>query len=75
LLDRWGYPYVLDEFRFRMTLSDSIERGDRQVPIGWWRAQLPALGPMPIDGAALFVESQPGEPFVLAARLRFGGAR
>jgi Protein of unknown function (DUF1045) len=74
LLDHWGYPYVLDEFRFHMTLSDSIEPDDRQVLIDWWHAQLPALGPLPIDGAALFVEPQPGKPFVLVARLPFGDA-
>jgi putative phosphonate metabolism protein len=30
-LDRWGYPYVLDDFRFHMTLTGAIEdaaRGD-----------------------------------------------
>jgi hypothetical protein len=75
LLERWGYPYVLDQFRFHMTLSDSIEPDDRQAIIEWWRTQLPQLGPLPIDGAALFVEPQPGEPFVLAARLPFGDAR
>jgi Protein of unknown function (DUF1045) len=75
LLERWGYPYVLDEFRFHMTLSDSIEPDDRQALIEWWGMQLPALGPLPIDGAALFVEPQPGKPFVLAARLPFGDAR
>ncbi|HTH74852.1 MAG TPA: DUF1045 domain-containing protein [Trinickia sp.] len=72
LLERWGYPYVLDEFRFHMTLSDSIEPDDQQVLIDWWRMQLPELGPLPIDGAALFVELKPGQPFVLAARLPFG---
>jgi putative phosphonate metabolism protein len=28
-LDRWGYPYVLDEFRFHMTLSGPLGDGDR----------------------------------------------
>jgi hypothetical protein len=75
LLERWGYPYVLDEFRFHMTLSDSIEPDDRAALIDWWRPQLAELGPMPIDSAALFVEPQPGKPFVLAARLPFGEAQ
>jgi hypothetical protein len=72
LLDQWGYPYVLDEFRFHMTLSDSIEADERQAMIDWWRTQLTDLGPLPIDGAALYVEPRPGEPFVLAKRLPFG---
>jgi putative phosphonate metabolism protein len=75
LLDRWGYPYVLDEFRFHMTLSDSIDSHDRQVLLDWWRTQLPALGPLRIDGAALFIEREPGKPFVLARRLPFGDAQ
>jgi putative phosphonate metabolism protein len=25
LLDQWGYPYVFDEFRFHMTLTDKLE--------------------------------------------------
>lgn len=75
LLDCWGYPYVLEEFRFHMTLSDSIEEEERQALIDWWCAQIPKLGPLPIDGAALFVEPRAGEPFVLAARLPFGGWR
>jgi len=27
LLQRWGYPYVLDEFRFHMTLTGPVEHG------------------------------------------------
>jgi putative phosphonate metabolism protein len=75
LLDRWGYPYVLDEFRFHMTLSDSIDSSDRQVLLDWWGTQVSALGPLRIDGAALFIEPEPGQPFVLAARLPFGDAQ
>lgn len=75
LLDRWGYPYVLDAFRFHMTLSDSIDGDLRQLLIDWWRTQVPTLGPLPIEGAALFVEPRAGAPFVLAARLPFGGRR
>jgi hypothetical protein len=74
LLDQWGYPYVLDEFRFHMTLSDSIEAPERQAMIDWWRQRLPELGSLPIHGAALYVEPRPGEPFVLAERLPFGDA-
>ncbi|WP_206951783.1 DUF1045 domain-containing protein [Trinickia acidisoli] len=75
LLGHWGYPYVLEEFRFHMTLSDSIEALERQVLIDWWHMRLPELGPLPVDGAALFVEPSPGEPFTLAKRLPFGDAR
>ena len=26
LLDRWGYPHVMEEFRFHLTLTDRLER-------------------------------------------------
>jgi putative phosphonate metabolism protein len=34
-LERWGYPYVADEFRFHMTLTGSLprERHDQLVPM------------------------------------------
>jgi putative phosphonate metabolism protein len=74
LLERWGYPYVLDEFRFHMTLSDSIDDDDdRATLLTWWHAQVSKLGALHLDSAALFVEPEPGAPFVLWARLPFGG--
>ncbi len=72
LLIEWGYPYVFDEFRFHMTLSSSLADADeRATLVAWWQAQTPALGPLAIDHAALFVEPAPGEPFVLWQRVPF----
>ena len=72
LLVEWGYPYVFDEFRFHMTLSSSLaDAGERALLVAWWQAQAPALGPLPVDHAALFVEPAPGEPFVLWQRVPF----
>lgn len=31
LLARWGYPYVLDEFRFHMTLTDRLDPATRDA--------------------------------------------
>lgn len=31
-LDRWGYPYVMEEFRFHMTLTRRLD-AERRVPI------------------------------------------
>jgi len=73
LLVEWGYPYVFDEFRFHMTLSSSLEAAhERAALVAWWRRRVAELGPLSIDGAALFVEPAPGEPFVLWQRLPFG---
>ncbi|MBB5463031.1 DUF1045 domain-containing protein [Paraburkholderia sp. Cpub6] len=72
LLLQWGYPYVFDEFRFHMTLSSSLADADeRATLIAWWRERTPALGPLAVDQAALFVEPAPGEPFVLWQPLPF----
>ncbi|PRY05154.1 DUF1045 domain-containing protein [Paraburkholderia sp. BL25I1N1] len=72
LLIEWGYPYVFDEFRFHMTLSSSLaDAEERATLVAWWRARTPALGPLLVDQAALFVEPAPGEPFVLWQRVPF----
>jgi putative phosphonate metabolism protein len=72
LLLEWGYPYVFDEFRFHMTLSRSLaDASERDTLVAWWRLQTPALGPLSVDHAALFVEPAPGEPFVLWQRVPF----
>ena len=75
LLLEWGYPYVFDEFRFHMTLSDPVDSEDARIIVAWWQARLEALGPLPIDGAALYVQAEPGAPFRLWRRLPFGAAR
>ena len=72
LLTEWGYPYVFDEFRFHMTLSSSLtDANERATLVDWWQACTPALGPLAIDHAALFVEPAPGAPFVLWQRVPF----
>ena len=67
LLQRWGYPYLLDEFRFHLTLTDRVPEDDhprvRRVLSDWFA---PVLGAsVPIDGLALFKEAEPGAPFAL----------
>src|SRR4029077_13718977 len=56
-LDRWGYPYVFDDFRFHMTLTGPlpVERRD-DVPARLRRSLAPAGGDQPdaIDRIGLF---------------------
>jgi len=33
MLEKWGYPYVLDEFRFHMTLTERLEKKNRTETI------------------------------------------
>lgn len=72
LLREWDYPYVHDEFRFHMTLSSSLDSETQRDAIArQWSERIHALGPLPFHGAALFVERQPGAPFMLWTRLPF----
>ncbi|MEY9899529.1 putative phosphonate metabolism protein [Bradyrhizobium sp. USDA 329] len=55
-LDRWGYPYVMEEFRFHMTLTGRLD-ADRRGPIlEMLRARFASLrlGALAIDRLALF---------------------
>jgi putative phosphonate metabolism protein len=69
LLAAWGYPYVLDEFRFHMTLTDRIpevRRPEVERTLGSWFA--PLLGAtLRIDALAVCTEAAPGAPFTLHA--------
>jgi len=55
-LDRWGYPYVMDDFRFHMTLTGRLGAGRLETLLKvlgqrFAALELPAL---PIDRIALF---------------------
>jgi hypothetical protein len=69
LLSAWGYPYVLDEFGFHLTLTDRIPREQRPTVervLGDWFAGL--LGAdLPVDALGVFTEAEPGAPFELSA--------
>jgi hypothetical protein len=76
LLREWGYPYVFDEYRFHMTLSDSLDDADtRASVVSEWMRRIDTLGALPLHGAALFVEAEPGAPFTLWQRLPFNLAQ
>jgi putative phosphonate metabolism protein len=74
-LTRWGYPYVMDEFRFHVTLTGAItrEQAERLEP---FLASLfaPAMAmPLEIGEISLFDEPAPGAPFRLVRRQPFLG--
>lgn len=62
LLVRWGYPYVLDQFRFHLTLSGRL---DPETAARTETALQPLLAPLPlrpycIDGLTLLGEDETG---------------
>jgi putative phosphonate metabolism protein len=77
LLERWGYPYVLDEFRFHLTLTGALDSVLPQVEIAVTeaaQADLDALAgePLVCDALCVFRQLAPDGPFRLWQRLPFG---
>ncbi len=77
LLERWGYPYVMDEFRFHLTLTgpiaDAARRERLAAVLRRMAAARGAIGPLAVDGVAIYEQSGEGGPFWLFRRLPFGG--
>ena len=61
LLERWGYPYVLEEFRCHFSLTGPLRGAAPQPP------PLPDEA-MPVDAVSVFEEPAPGAAFRLAYR-------
>lgn len=75
MLTKWGYPYVMDEFRFHLTLTEKIDASarDRLLPkITSLAAE--AFGPYYVDEICLVVEPTPGAQFELLRRYPLGGS-
>lgn len=73
LLKMWGYPYVLNEFRFHLTLTSAVEHNRRDSMIaGLVDAAGDALCDYSIDDICLMVEPTSGAPFELLRRLPLG---
>ena len=67
LLAAWGYPWVLDLFRFHMTLSGAVDEatGERMARhAGAAVARLNAEHPPVVDRVCVFREDHPGAPFM-----------
>ncbi|TPJ50499.1 DUF1045 domain-containing protein [Mesorhizobium sp. B2-2-4] len=73
-LCQWGYPYVFESFRFHMTLSGRA--GPQDSP----RLCLAIEGlfaevlrqPVPVDALTLFIEPEPGAPFMVLSQHALG---
>ena len=62
---RWGYPYVLDEFQFHITLTERLTGGDMRwlKPVAE-RHFAPILGKgLMIDAITLMLEPDAGDDF------------
>jgi putative phosphonate metabolism protein len=74
LLDRWGYPYVMEEFRFHMTLTGRLDPAQADAVAGvlgpWLAPVLPR--PFVLGHLALAAEDAQGR-FHRVARWPLGG--
>lgn len=66
----WGYPYVLSEFRFHMTLTRRLDPAERRQVAAVLRPLLisPCGHPLAMDALSLCRQDDTGSPFVLIQR-------
>jgi putative phosphonate metabolism protein len=76
LLDGYGYPYVFDEFRFHMTLTDRLAEADHEeiasAARNWFGALL--AEEVVLDRLVLYHEPEAGLMFRRLEDFKFGGA-
>jgi len=66
LLTEWGYPYVMEEFKFHLTLSGRLPKADIDLWVERARGVLPPLPvPFTVDQIALCAERDDGRFEVL----------
>jgi putative phosphonate metabolism protein len=68
-LERWGYPYVFEDFRFHMTLTGPVAPPRQDAVLACLRRSLGAIEgrPLPIDRVALLCQPERNTPFHLVA--------
>ena len=74
-LTAWGYPYVLAEWRFHMTLTRRLTTTEKSIILP---AVTKALGDAPaaariISDICIFAQGAPGAPFTILERLKLRG--
>lgn len=66
-LKDYGYPYIFDDFRFHMTLSNPLDDADKErlaeAARLWFSSSLSE--PLEISTLALAIEPEPGAPFTI----------
>ena len=78
LLGRWGYPYVLEEWRFHMTLTGRLaDAGERATIAAALRHRFAGAldRPLHVRDLCVFRQPAPDRPFSVLARFRLGGGR
>ncbi|MER7797731.1 DUF1045 domain-containing protein [Microbacterium sp. NPDC096154] len=76
LYARWGYPFVFDEFRFHITLTDPVPAERETAVDAALDAHFDGVAgvDVPLRSIALFVEPRPGARFEVHSVHPFGDA-
>jgi uncharacterized protein DUF1045 len=75
MLERWGYPYALDEFRLHFTLTGAIPSfGPVAAALSRSYAERVASPLMAVDALVLFGEDAVSGDFAILRRFPFGGS-
>ena len=70
-LERWGYPYVFDEFRFHMTLTARLTDKAEHERVRALLAERTApvcIDPLRIDAVAVYEQADRQSPFLVTGR-------
>ncbi len=72
-LERWGYPYVFDTWKFHMSLTCSQDSETSQIFADHLKRLFvdPCKEPLAVDSICLFEEPAPGAHFRLVERIAF----
>jgi putative phosphonate metabolism protein len=74
MLQRWGYPLVMEEFRFHMTLTKRLPAAEAaaiEATLAPHAAPL-CTEPLRVDALSLFMQPSADAPFMMTGRYAFG---
>jgi hypothetical protein len=69
-VERWGYPYVFDDFQFHMTLTGALSADCQELMLAYLQGGLACShgdSPISINRLALLRQDNPGTRFVVLA--------
>lgn len=71
---RWGYPYVMEEFRLHFTLTCRLDDAERAQIAAALRPHVERFAdePLRVDALVLFEQPEPGAPFRIVRRIPLG---
>lgn len=75
MLENWGYPYALDEFRAHFTLTDALaDFPDVAAALAREFAARVSPPRLAVDALVLFVQAEPGAEFSILRRFSLGAS-